>query len=371
MREFPTLYKKTARGVVNQWTVFQDSDRYWTEFGMVGGTIQKSDDVYCTPKNVGRSNETTAEQQSMLEAESAWRKKIEREGFVADIFQAERGGVFNPPMLAKVYDGVYTDEMRFIQPKLDGIRCNMSLNGGRVMSVSRRNMPFSTTGHIEQELEEFFRMHPDVHLDGELYNHELHDDFSKIVSLVKKKRLTEEDEYELKDKLKYYVYDLWVDGEEDMQFSYRSRIIRESLSDIACVEVVPTYEVSSSEDVDRFFEQFLNEGFEGAIIRSDKPYEHKRSKNLLKYKRFLDDEFEIVSVNIGKNNTIAESLTIILGNGERCNATLAFTDDECGRILANRDDYIGKKATVSYFGVTKDGMLRFPVVKDIDRDSHE
>ena len=123
--------------------------------------------------------------------------------------------------------------------------------------------------------------------------------------------------------------------------------------------------MDSREEVDRYFDKFREEGYEGAVIRRDAPYEHKRSNNLLKYKEFLDDEFEILDVNIGKNQTIAESITIKLKNGKTCNATLAFTDEECREMLENKENYIGKMATVCYFGETKDGMLRFPITKGI------
>jgi DNA ligase-1 len=137
------------------------------------------------------------------------------------------------------------------------------------------------------------------------------------------------------------------------------------------VVVVPTFEVNSREEVDKYFDMFRKDGYEGAIIRTDAPYEHKRSKNLLKYKEFQDDEFEIVDVNIGKNQTIAESFTIRLKNDKLCNATLAFPDEVCKEILENKENYIGKMATVCYFGITNDGLLRFPVVKAIDRQSYE
>ena len=367
--KLPTLYKKTATNAINEWTIYVENNYYWTEFGQIDGVIQKSNKVFCNGKNKGRSNETTDEQQAVLEATSAWNKKKDRDGFVIDIEQAKtREGVFEPPMLAKKYDGNYNEKMKFIQPKLDGIRCNISIGDNGITALSRHNMRFNTTNHIENELKDFFENHNNVHLDGELYNHELHDDFNKIVSLVRKKKLTEEDRQEIETKVKYYVYDAWFDGQEDMKFSDRSKFIRENLSNLVNIVVVPTFEIHSVEDTDGYFEKFLDEGYEGAIIRGDEPYEHKRSKNLLKYKRFQDDEFEVLDVNIGKNQTIAESVTIRLKNGDTCEATLAFTDDKCKEILENKNNYIGKMATICYFGVTNDGKLRFPVCKIIGRD---
>jgi len=370
--ELQTLFKKTATGAINRWTVFIEGNCYWTEFGQVNGVIQKSDKVFCQGKNKGRSNETSDEEQAILEATAVWNKKQSMENFVIDINKVDEV-LFQPPMLAKVYDKVYETDMKFIQPKLDGIRCNISLDNGNISSLSRRNKPFNSTKHIEKELEEFFKTYPSIHLDGELYNHVLHDNFNKIVSLVKKQKISDNDRNEIESTVKYYVYDLWGDDNPNMIFSDRSALIHKTLfnNGFNNIVVVPTFRVESSEDIDNYFRDFVSKGYEGAIIRRDKPYEHKRSKNLLKYKEFQDDEFEILDVNVGKNQTIAESCTIRLKNGNICNATLSFTDDKCKEILENKNNYIGKLATVRYFGYTNDGSLRFPVVKVINRGEYE
>ena len=180
--EFPTLYKQTATGAINRWTILVESNYYWTEFGKVDGVLQTSDRTYCEAKNIGRSNETTSDQQAVLEASSVWKKKRDRDGFVMSLDELQEL-VFDPPMLAKKFDGNYKKEMKFIQPKLDGIRCNISCNTGEIQSLSRHNMAFNTTKHIEDELKELLESNKHLHLDGELYNHDLHDDFNKIVSL--------------------------------------------------------------------------------------------------------------------------------------------------------------------------------------------
>ena len=77
----------------------------------------------------------------------------------------------------------------YIQPKLDGIRCLFTADG----AYSRNNKKFMNLKHIEMALKPFFEQHPDVVLDGELYNHKLKHDFEKIVSLVRKQKPTEED----------------------------------------------------------------------------------------------------------------------------------------------------------------------------------
>lgn len=366
-----TLFKRNVNGSINCWTICIEDNYYYTEFGKVDGVIQASDKTFCEGKNIGKKNETTAQQQALNEAASIWKRKIDIENFVEDINNVDKV-TFNPPMLAKVYSKNYTKDIKFIQPKLDGIRCNISINNdGSTNAISRRNKPFASTKHIENELVPFLASHPSIHLDGELYNHELHDDFNKIVSLVKKQKINDNDRQEIERTVKYYIYDLWDDENPNLTFSERLHIINVNLGALDNVVIVPTFAVDSNDEVDKWFGEFISMGYEGAILRLDAPYEHKRSSNLLKYKEFADDEFEILDVNVGKNNLFAESFTIRLNNGNICNATLAFSDEECKEIIDNKEKYIGLEATVKYFGYTNDGMLRFPVVKSINRKNYE
>ena len=137
------------------------------------------------------------------------------------------------------------------------------------------------------------------------------------------------------------------------------------LETIEFVDVVETYEINNGDDVKRYFIDFISSGYEGAILRKDSIYEHKRSKNLLKYKEFMEEEFEIIDICDGKTNGIAEYAWIRLGDGKNCKSTLAFSDKECAEMLLNKEKYIGKFASVRFFGYTNDGMLRFPVLKSI------
>ena len=93
----------------------------------------------------------------------------------------------------------------FIQPKLDGVRCLIQYdsdpthefhNCSRVEAYSRTGKLWKNIDHILEELVPFFRKYPDVILDGELYNHDLKDDFEKIISLVRKTKPTDEDRLE-------------------------------------------------------------------------------------------------------------------------------------------------------------------------------
>ena len=86
----------------------------------------------------------------------------------------------------------YKSEQVFVQPKLDGVRCiiqysiwHESPDKPRVIAYSRTGKEWKNIKHILEELQPFFEKYPDVILDGGLYNHDLRDDFEKIISLVR------------------------------------------------------------------------------------------------------------------------------------------------------------------------------------------
>lgn len=359
-----TLYKRNVNGSINQWSVYCEDDKYWTEYGQVDGILTKSDVVVAQPKSIGKINETSAEEQALKEAQSLISFKLKSENYVSNIDEVDVI-TFQPPMLAKVYDERYTKEIKFIQPKLDGIRCNMHYINGNVEAISRKNNPFYTVEHIKKSLEDVLKNNPSIHLDGELYNHLLHANFNSIVSLVKKQKINEEQEKQIVSLVRYNVYDLWDDNNPNMTFEDRFKLIDELLANIPYVDVVQTISVENEEEIDKYFRHFVSNGYEGAILRTNGKYEHKRSKNLLKYKKFDDDEFEILDICEGKIKNVGEYAIIQLKDNQVCKATLGFSDDICNEMLKNKENYIGKLATVRFFGYTEDKKLRFPVLKSI------
>lgn len=360
--ELKTLYKRNVNGSINKWTIFVDDEGYWTEFGQMGGAIVQSDKIIVEAKNIGKKNETTIEEQAIKEATAIWKKKKKSENFVEDIEMVDEK-LFEPPMLAKEYDGVYDDSIKYCQPKLDGIRCNMSFDGEQVIAISRKNNPFYTVDHIKQSIHDVLVENPSVHVDGELYIHELNDDFNKIVSLVKKEHLEEKDIEEVKRYVRYNIYDMWDDNDPNMIFSERLSKINALFEGLSYVDIVETRFVENAQQIEDCFDCFVGNGYEGAILRKDDKYEHKRSKNLLKYKKFNEDEFKILDICEGRIGGFAEYAWVELPNGLECKATLSYSVEECTEILQNKEKYIGGLATVKYFGYTKDGKLRFPVFK--------
>lgn len=360
--EFPTLYKYTTTGQPQQWQIFVDKDRFWIKEGLVNGVLTESKPTVCKSKNVGRSNATTPEQQAALEAQAKYQKKLDSN--YNTVLTKEKK--FFEPMLAHNYEDykklLFTVKT-FIQPKLDGIRCISEAN----TLMSRKGKPFVSCPHLYQSV---------ALLDGELYNHEFRDNFNKIVSLVKKAKPTEEELEETAKYAQHWIYDL---PEKVGTFSERYAALELLFSDLKlegrrAIKLVPTYEVETTEEIENYYGQFVNQGYEGAIIRLDLgPYENKRTKQLLKMKEFQDEEFIIVGVEEGEGGRTGTvgAFILRLPDGTDTRSNVKGSHEYIAKLWQSREDLIGRTATCKFFNYTPDGKPRFPFVTKIDRESYE
>ena len=111
----------------------------------------------------------------------------------------------------------------------------------------------------------------------------------------------------------------------------------------------------------------LKAGYEGSILRTNLPYENKRSNNLLKFKAFEDTEATITGYVEGKgkrSGTIGKFLAID-SNGVTFGMPVMAKYDIMRDMLANADSYIGKVATFTFFQRTPAGSYRHPLFKAI------
>jgi len=355
----PILYKYTSKGQAQQWEIKVYADSFYTIEGIVGGKLTTSDPTVCTGKNIGKANETTPEQQAIIEATARWQKKLDK-GYGEELTTDKK---FFEPMLAfefSKYEDLLFTVPTYVQPKLDGVRC---VRQGSKLS-SRNGKPIVSCPHLE-------RFGPT--LDGELYNHALKEDFNKIISLTRKSKPTMEDLIESETMVEYWIYDF---PDHVGPFSQRYMALQLELSKPEYSDaftVVPTFRVETMDQVIELHAGFIEQGFEGSIIRMDLGnYENKRSKQLLKYKDFMDAEFEIFDVKpgLGNRSDCAATLSIVVyetspTTGVGCSVTMTGTQDFMRRVLRDKEQIIGKKCTAKFFGYTKDGSLRFPTLKHI------
>ena len=269
------------------------------------------------------------------------------------------------PMLAHKFDDkrVNWSKPVYIQPKLDGVRCLLTKHG----AFSRTGKQFKNIAHIELALIPFFKQYPDIVLDGELYNHKLKDDFEKIISLVRKQKPTADDRRNAQHLVQFHIYD-YIDGKYESYKTRMHQLVNSAIYDVQ-IKYVPAYLVDSYNYAREMHADFLEKGYEGSIIRLDGLYKHGRSYDLMKFKDFSDDEATIVGYEAGKGKRTGTLGKFLMMDDEGIEfgwpPGKGFTYKDLANILDNIHDYIGKRATFTFFERTKAGNYRHPQYKCI------
>jgi len=364
--QMKTLYRRDAKGRVRLWYAEVTGDRYRTVSGLVDGQKVTSEWTVATMKNEGRANETSAHHQALLEVKSMYADKLSKDYFeeVPELGQAR----FFKPMLATSWEKRkskidFSKNHVWVNPKLDGIRCILNRDG----AWSRTGKPILAINHIIEQFATIFEEHPDAVFDGELYNHDLKEDFNTIVSIVRKSKVTEADEQRSRDLIEYHVYDMPYLADSDDRFMERFSHLSAMLAvhSPKYTRLVPAKACYNFDEIDEQYAEYLADGYEGGIIRLDGLYEQKRSNNLIKRKDFIDEEFPIVRIEEGQGNWSGAAKTVVfrLPDGREVGAGLKGNKEFAVDVLRRAEDYIGKEVTIQYFTKTPDGIPRFPIAK--------
>jgi DNA ligase-1 len=356
-----TLYKRDTNGNIREWTVEYCGPvgaGHRTLAGIKDGKLVTSGWKYTEGKNFGKANATTAFEQAQKEAEAKWDKALEKEYF-KDTADVDTYDKFKPQL---AHDYTKRPQSSGIsQPKLDGIRCIARTDG----LYTRAGKAITTCDHIFLALQPFFKDNPHVILDGELYNHELKADFNKITSLVRKAKPTQEEQDETFAKVQYHVYDMaWVDALAlDEGFLDRMEYIEEQNFQLPIV-TVETSICEDQEALDKLYSEYTEVGYEGQMVRNDALYENKRSKNLLKRKEFITEEFDVVKVLEGSGNWAgyAKHFQLELGDGRTFRSGVRGNQALLKGLL--EQEVKPTWVTCRYFQLSPDGVPRFPVVID-------
>lgn len=339
-----SLYYKDARGSIRVWSIFPSPNGYVTESGLLNGTISQ------VPHNVVLNESgRDFEDQRDLEIQSKINKQIDK-GYRTTVEEASKGRPvnalgFHKPMLAQPFEKVKPEEIEsdrfFLQRKYNGFRCVARKFDG--VFYSRNGKPFDA---IREIIESVGETHG-IPLDGEIYSHGLH--LNTISSLARKRQPGTQ-------LLKYYVYDAIMDE----PYSERLKFLK-SLRFGPSVELVPTLEFDYFPDVRAFSEQFIREGYEGAIVRPDGfPYfDGVRSKTLLKVKQILDAEFKVVDILRSVDGWAR--LVCVTDDGQEFNCSAPGNFEQKTEVLKRKEEYIGKMVTVQFPEWTKYGKPSQPV----------
>jgi len=197
-------------------------------------------------------------------------------------------------------------------------------------------------------------------LDGELYNADYRDKFEELSSFIR--QVTPKAGHEV---VQYHVYDL---ADPELTFERRltklEGMIGTSDSPKSTIVIpVQTMLVANEEELMVAFEYFLDQGYEGAMVRNAKGlYVFKRSADLQKIKEFDDAEFEIVGIEEGRGKLAGHGIfNCKTGDGTVFAAKMKGETEKLKDFYENPQKYIGRMLTVKFQGMTKYGKPRFPV----------
>jgi len=355
-KNWPTLFKFAKSGAIQQWeiTAIEYSDgtaAYEVEYGQSGGKVQAALVEVNEGKNLGKANETTPFKQATLEAESKWKKQLDKgyaQGKPKPLPKTD-------PMLAQKYsDRASTVKFPcFWQPKLDGARCIAHRDGDKITLLSRRGKVLDALDHITDVLLDIME-DGDV-FDGELYVHGV--PFQRVMSWIKRKQPDTA-------KVVYNVYDVVI----DKPFSERFKVFcaRIALKGKGVVRTVYTKMLSSHKDVKTILARAEKRGYEGIMLRvGDCTYQcGRRSSELLKVKTFLDQEFEIIGAEENKGRQKGQCTFVCkTDTGATFKVKPMGTDAQRRKYWKDHKSHVGEQLTVRFFEWTtsKPPVPRFPI----------
>lgn len=363
--KLPKLFKKTSSGKIQEWEIEIKGNAYRTRHGQVGGKIVTTEWTTASGTNIGRANERSPQEQATFEAQSIWQKKVDS-GAKESIVDVNVKKAFHTPMLAKKFEdqeGKFTYPV-WSDPKLDGMRAIITKDG----AFTRNGKPWLTIPHILEALSPVFAEQPDLVLDGELYNHDLKEDFNKISSLVKKTKPAPSDLEESKKLVEFWWYDCFSAEKENLSpFGIRKatmiKLAAAHVKDGGPIVIVQSSIVHNKKQLDELYGAYLDDGYEGQMVRlENSQYENKRSSSLLKRKTFSDDEYKIVEICEGNGNKSGMAGYAIMEreDGVRFRTNIKGSHSFLKDLLSNKDSVAGSYGTIKYFNLTPDGIPRFP-----------
>lgn len=401
-------FRIDSLGRTRQWSIWTEkvSDslvNIITEDGIVGGKLKGS--ITPITKGLGKNS---IEGQAIADAQSVINTKV-KQGYGLDIKNLKIQGdtaTIKKPMKAETYKPFPKDDKEAkrtftldkigirekdidIDRKLDGWRIRIKVNKNEVVTYTSSGDVTANFPQIENHVRKVFDANIDYWekkygvtehiLDGEMYRHNLQvvkdekdnivdyyfqdntSGFSATASACASKVNITPIKEELRDLMQFHCFDV-VSDDPTVLDTTRQKIVKYYVDNVNVMAVEKFHIKATEENIDKLFKQFLDEGYEGLMIKiPNTPYEFKRSRFIFKYKPLIDEEYKIVGFKKSITGETLGSIQCVMSDGSLFNATPAFelgTDAIKKEIWDNQSKYLGKYVTCLFLNYTDDGKPR-------------
>lgn len=282
----------------------------------------------------------------------------------------------------------------FVQTKVDGLRALPRISGDKVILESRNGKDYVHLNHIREEVKRWLTKKGcrDYVLDGEMYLHHLVCDGKELTGverfqfLSKACKITRKEPHPEEHLVQFHIFDLW---DTDKTFEERWKILEELFEDYDgdVLRLVPTYIVSDHQQIEKHMQDFVGEStgrekyeYEGLMVRqSNAKYVARNNyhcSDLLKYKRFEDEEWEIYDAEpcVGSHEgAIKWKLKKVINGKEKYVSAVQTGDMNIARKLMKEFDkdktrFVGKMINIRFNERSKDSIPRFPSATAIPED---
>ena len=335
----PRLYKSTKTRAIQICDISVSGAVVSTTFGQLDGKLQTSTDT-CSPKNVGRANSTTAEQQAILEAQSKFAKKV-KSGYSQELTSTP---TVQLPQKVKTYqDNKHLVSYScYATPKYNGLNGTYWLLPDKTLKLtSRGGDELPPIPHLEPTILKMMEHFKTTCINGELYISG--ESLQNITSAVKKPK-------ELSKSLEFIPFELPL-----VSAPYKDKVA-------LLIKYIPIVYITREEMLEEFYAVTVEAGYEGVVIyNTDSIYQfNQRSSTVLKYKPVADAEYKILSYTTDRNGHPV--FTCETHDGKQFKVKPKGTDEERKQIITNFDSqYKNNYYKIEYEMLSDSGIPLKPV----------
>ena len=263
------------------------------------------------------------------------------------------------------------DTYFYLSHKLNGSRC-LFYKGDL---YTRSGKKYTGVEHIINDLKRVL-INPNIVVDGELVRKNIDNisdsaNFQVGVGIANSKA-------EIKEELKLVIFDTitvndFEKGKSKLTYSERKpeiESLRETIQqlNIENLSVVDMfYEGTDQTQIWKWLDYAEEHDLEGVIVNLDTPYECKRTKSLIKVKRFYTLDLQVIGYEEGSGRLSGNLGSLVVDfKGNNVKVGSGFDDNTRKELWNMRDELIGRVIEIKYKEVSKDkktGLesLQFPI----------